>query len=134
MQQQAVTGRSWWTLTCALVKLQSSSSAEALAAALGAVSEKARSQAAKREELLAKMLQLSPPLEEGMAGSALQVMEAYKKRGLILRLHSIVDDGGSSVVISATAEQRINRDVPAGTDLALKMMTSLPREKRVLGA
>ncbi len=31
-------------------------------------------------------------------------------------------DGGYSVVISATAEQIINRDVPAGSELALKMM------------
>ncbi len=54
------------------------------AAALGAVSGKTRSQAAKREELLAKTLQLSPPLKEDMAGSALRVMEAHKKRGLIL--------------------------------------------------
>ncbi len=52
------------------------------AAALGAVSEKARSQAAKREELLAKMLQLSPLLEQDMAGSALQVMEAHQKEDL----------------------------------------------------
>ncbi len=52
------------------------------AAALGDVSEKARSQAAKQEELLAKRLQLSPPLKEDMAGSALQVMEVHKKEDL----------------------------------------------------
>jgi hypothetical protein len=85
-----------------------------------AVPEVARSQAEKREELLAQMLKLSPPLEEEMADRALQVMKEHQEKGLIL--HSIVGDGGSSIAISATAEQTIGPDVPAGTELALKMM------------
>ncbi len=88
---------------------------------LVAVSEKARSRAEKRHQLLlAQILQLREPLEEDMADSALQVMKEHQEKGLIL--HSIVGDGGNSIVISATAEREINSEVLAGKELALTMM------------
>jgi len=90
------------------------------ASAIAAVSEKARSQAETRQQLLDQMLKLREPLDGDMANSALQVMKEHQEHGLIL--HSIVGDGGNSIVISATAERNINSDVPAGKELALKLM------------
>jgi hypothetical protein len=69
--------------------------------------------------LLADMLACSPPLQLRMATAALKIMEEHQKRGL--RLHSVVGAGTSCIVISATAERKINSSAPAGTKVALKL-------------
>ena len=76
--------------------------------------------AAKRNELLAKMRSSSPVLlEEGMVPHALQLMEVLQRMGL--RLLSVVGAGAFSIAIEAVAERTINHSVPAGTKVALKV-------------
>lgn len=89
------------------------------AAALASESEETKSKKAKREELLAGMLKLCPPLASEMADHAMQIMQEHQDAGLML--DSIVGDGGFSVVIKATALSAINAYVPPGTDTALKI-------------